>query len=635
MKFNDFKLKKRINITIITMIVVVFAVIGFIITSNQKDAIVKNTQEQMNMHVKDLVEILNSHVQGKQSLVNMSLNDAHRLFYSKGAINLSDKKTETTITLDNSIVKQITFNSLTQNNVALFNNNMFVDELKHDSINVASIFQRTNEGYLRISTSVTDHNGDRALGTIIPDSSEIIKTIEQKKNFYGRAFVIDDWYLTAYEPIIINGNIEGMLSVAIKEKDYNYLKHEFSSRKYFSEGYPLIVDSEGNLIIHPTNEGENISDKLYFKDIKDASKAIFNHSRYKWPETEDGEWKQQYFKYFKPYDSYICVSLYEKDMYHSLQVTTNISAIGIIISIILLSGCIYLLMGPILKTINEISDISSNISQGNLDVKIEVNGKDELAETANSLQIMVKKLKEIISEVVAGSNNIAVASQQLSNSSQILSQNANEQAASVEEISSTMEEMAANIAQNSSNARHNEQISVQTKKGLDELFVSTENTIQANKMIADNTSIIKEISSQINILALNAAVEAANSGQHGRGFAVVAAEVRKLAEKSSTVSDEIVNKVTNGVNIAIETGDKMKSLLPHIKTVTNLTQEITAASNEQNEGASQINSSINQLNQVTQETAAASEELASSSEELSTQAERLKELVAFFKTDDN
>ncbi len=634
MKFTDFSLKTRINATFAVLLICIFSTLGVILTSYLKRSIKDSTDKQMYTHLNDLFDILDSQVEGKQSLVNMSLNVAHELFYSKGKPELSKEETTSLIRTTNQKEKEVKFHSIKLNNKSLYRNYEFVDDLKRNSINVASVFKKIDGGYLRITTSVIESNGERALDSFISDSSQVVKTISQNKNYYGRAFVVDDWYLSAYEPIIINNKIEGILAVAIKEKNYDYLKKQFSARQYFSEGYPYLVDSKGNLTIHPKSEGDNIFKDVFFKQMKNASKDTVGKSRYQWPDNSDGEWKQQFFKYFEPYDSYVCVSLYEKDMYKSLSNMSIIIIIGIIISLILTFIGIYFLLKPVLFGINTIADVSSKISKGELDVKINIESKDEIGQTASSLKIMVAKLKEIITEIITGSDNLVLASEQLSSSSQQLSQHASEQAASVEEISSTMEEMAANISQNSSNAVKNEAISNITHHGIDDLAKDTDTTIKANKIIADKTSIISDIAFQTNILALNAAVEAANSGEHGRGFAVVAAEVRKLAEKSKIASDEIISEVQNGVKIAVQTGEKMKSLLPKIEESTSLIKEITAASQEQDSGAIQINNTVQQLNYVTQQNAAASEELASSSEELSAQAEKLKDLISFFKIEE-
>jgi methyl-accepting chemotaxis protein len=126
-------------------------------------------------------------------------------------------------------------------------------------------------------------------------------------------------------------------------------------------------------------------------------------------------------------------------------------------------------------------------------------------------------------------------------------------------------------------------------------------------------------------------VEAARAGEHGKGFAVVAAEVRKLAERSKLAADEIVELTENSLQLSEMAGSKLSEVLPEIKKTSELLQEITAASIEQNNGASQVNNAVQQLNTVIQQNASVSEEMASSAKELESQAQSLELLVSFFK----
>ncbi|WP_317898025.1 methyl-accepting chemotaxis protein [Aurantibacillus circumpalustris] len=276
--------------------------------------------------------------------------------------------------------------------------------------------------------------------------------------------------------------------------------------------------------------------------------------------------------------------------------------------------------------------MANKISQGNL--TFDITEKDrERKGIYGAMILMTDELKTVISSVIHSSQNIEIASSEMSSSAQQMSEGATDQASSVEEISSSMEEMTANIQQNTNNSKQTEKIAKQAAKDISEGNESVNKTVASMRTIADKISIIGEISRQTNLLALNAAVEAARAGEHGKGFAVVAAEVRKLAEKSQEAATEINEVSSISVAIAQRSGELLHDVVPNIQKTSDLVQEITAASVEQNAGTNQVNNAIQQLNQVVQANAATAEQMAAGAKELNTQSLHLKEAIAFFKVD--
>ncbi len=314
--------------------------------------------------------------------------------------------------------------------------------------------------------------------------------------------------------------------------------------------------------------------------------------------------------------------------------TNTIMFLLALVAVALSVGMTIAINRGITKPLEEAVDVSNALSQGNLNVNVEVKSKDETGLLLTAMKDMVDRLKMIVADVKTAADNVASGSQQLSAGSEQMSQGTTEQAASAEEASSSIEEMNATIKQNADNASQTEKIALKSANDAQESGKAVSQTVGAMKDIAGKITIIEEIARQTNLLALNAAIEAARAGEHGKGFAVVAAEVRKLAERSQTAAGEISDLSASSVEVAERAGEMLAKLVPDIQKTAELVQEISAASKEQTSGADQINGAIQQLNQVIQQNAGAAEEMASTAEELSSQAQQLQGTIAFFKVDE-
>ncbi len=287
------------------------------------------------------------------------------------------------------------------------------------------------------------------------------------------------------------------------------------------------------------------------------------------------------------------------------------------------------------KPITKMTYALKDISQGDLNVEVDydVEIKGEIGILVNSLVDMVQKIKKIVEDISLSAENVTRASNQVDNTAQQLSQGASEQAVSAEKVSNTMGEMQSNVNKSTENSKLTSLKAEELRKDVVEVRKKSDQTVNANKLINEKITVIKEIANQTNILALNAAIEAARAGEHGKGFAVVAAEVRKLAERSRLAADEIVSLSADTKIVSEEAGKSLAALVPKIEQTANLVREITLAGQEQSVGAEQINSSVHELNVIAQKNVANSEELATTSEELSEQAEELKNIISYFKVE--
>ncbi len=280
--------------------------------------------------------------------------------------------------------------------------------------------------------------------------------------------------------------------------------------------------------------------------------------------------------------------------------------------------------------LSEVVRVLSALANGDLTQRITRDYAGIFGQLKDDANASNEKLSSIIEDVRIAADALTSASGQVSATAQTLSQAASEQAAGVERTSASVEEMSASVAQNTENAKITDSMAANSAKEAVSGGEAVTQTVLAMKQIAAKIGIIDDIAYQTNLLALNAAIEAARAGEHGKGFAVVAAEVRKLAERSQVAAKEISELASTSVTVSEQAGQLLNTMIPSIRKTSDLVQEISAASEEQNTGLIQISGTISQLSQVSQQNASASEELAATAEEMSGQAEQLQGLMEFF-----
>lgn len=256
--------------------------------------------------------------------------------------------------------------------------------------------------------------------------------------------------------------------------------------------------------------------------------------------------------------------------------------------------------------------------------------KDEAGSMVRAIVALREKMAELIGIVAESVDGVLNAGRDMDQTARAIAQGASTQASSSEEVSSAMEEMTTNIDQNAENAQQSEKVSQDVSEALKVVLAHGTDSKNAIHEIEQKIGVVNEIASQTNILALNAAVEAARAGEHGRGFAVVASEVRKLAERSGSAANEVVNLVNSAVQASALIEKALEEVAPRVERSVQLSREVAVASVEQRNGAEQVNQSIQLLSDVSQENAVSSDRMATNAENLARLAEEVQKAVAYF-----
>jgi len=295
--------------------------------------------------------------------------------------------------------------------------------------------------------------------------------------------------------------------------------------------------------------------------------------------------------------------------------------------------------------LDQARDMAARIAEGDLSQAVVVQGRDELAELAESLDQMRAQLGATIADVRHVAEQVQMASSEIASGNMDLSNRTEQAASSLEQTGAAMMQLREGVQANAQAARQADELAKSAAAVADrggamvQQVVDTMTDIQqSSARIADITNVIDSIAFQTNILALNAAVEAARAGEQGRGFAVVASEVRALAQRCAQAAREIksligasAEKVEAGGKLVSATGATIADAVQSVQRVTHIVAEISSATSAQASTLGEIGQAVGHLDQMTQQNASLVEESAAAAEGLKQQAQTLVSHMAKFR----
>jgi len=495
-----------------------------------------------------------------------------------------------------------------------------IDDASQKTGEAVTLFERLNSAgdMLRVATSVPATDGKRAIGTYIParmpdgSSNAVVQSVLRGQTYRGRAFVVNAWYITAYEPLFdANRQVIGMLFVGVRQEGVASLLEALTFAAKTGEHGSVAVfygpdsqKSKNLAVAPPTGLTAETSSQWLSLALADAPTLADGQTRgLTVVDPKTGTEALIQYAYFKPWDWIIVVGADSRDFQGP---TYKVRAQFVrLLQQTITGGLITLIIAAILTYI-----ASKRISDPMAELSI------NLTSSATSVASSAIVQQADVASFMGSSHEIATA---------------------VNEISATSRELLRAMSQIAEAAEQTAALAREGRQGLRSMDSSMQTLSSATGSLSSRLAEIRNradridgvvtaitrIAQQTNLLSLNAAIEAEKAGEAGAGFAVVAREVRRLADQSGratldieTIVDEMKEALSGGagdmrgLTAAVQGGigsadvirGQFGEIIERVESIAPRYETVQQGMQNQSLGAQQIGEAMVQLTETARQT---------------------------------